>query len=89
MVSVLLFNTSNPSIKYFCYAYNLHTAERFKRLISNISHEKTWTWLRKGNLKRETKSLLIAPQNNTIRTNYIKARIVKRNKIAKSRLCGD
>ena len=24
---------------------------RFKRLISNISHGKTWTWLRKGNLK--------------------------------------
>ena len=23
---------------------------RFKRLISNISHQKTWTWLRKGNL---------------------------------------
>ena len=21
---------------------------RFKRLINNISHEKTWTWLRKG-----------------------------------------
>ncbi len=26
---------------------------RFKRLISNISHEKTWTWLRKKNLKRQ------------------------------------
>ena len=32
---------------------------RFKRLTSNISHEKTWTWLRNGNLKRETESLLI------------------------------
>ena len=29
---------------------------RLKRLINNISHEKTWTWLRKGNLKRETDS---------------------------------
>ena len=27
---------------------------RFKRLIKNISHEKTWTWIRKGNFKRET-----------------------------------
>ena len=26
---------------------------RFKRLINNISHKKTWTRLRKGNLKRE------------------------------------
>ena len=33
---------------------------RFKRLLRNISHEKTWTWLRKGSFKRETESLLIA-----------------------------
>ena len=26
----------------------------FKRLINNMSHDKTWTWLRKGNFKRET-----------------------------------
>ena len=50
---------------------------RFKRLINNISHDKTWTWLRKGNLKRETESLLMAAQNNAIRTNRIKARIDK------------
>ena len=36
-----------------------------------------WTWLRKGNLNRETESLLQAAQNNTIRTNYVKARIDK------------
>ena len=48
---------------------------RFKRRINNISHQKTWTWLRKGNLKRETESLLIAAQDNVIRTNHIKARI--------------
>ena len=29
---------------------------RFKRLINNIPHEKTYMWLRKGNLKRETDS---------------------------------
>ena len=49
----------------------------FKRLINNISHDKTWTWLRKGNFKRETESLLIAAQNNAVRTNHIKARIDK------------
>ena len=32
---------------------------RFKRLINNISHDKTWKWLRKGNFKRETESLLM------------------------------
>ena len=37
------------------------------------------TWLRKGNLYRETESLLITAQNNAIRTNNVKARC---NKIA-------
>ena len=61
----------------------------FKRLINNISHQKTWTWLRKGNLKRETESLLIAALNNAIRTNHIKARIDKTQEKSKCRLCGD
>ena len=32
----------------------------FKRQTSEISVEKIWTWLRKGNFKRETESPLIA-----------------------------
>ena len=40
--------------------------ERFKRLINNISHDKTLTWLRKGNFKRETESLLIAAQDYVV-----------------------
>ena len=48
---------------------------RFKRLINNTSHQKTWTWLRKGNFKRETESLLLAAQDTAIRTNHIKAKI--------------
>ena len=34
---------------------------RFKGLITNISHEKTSTWIAKGNFKRET----ISPSNTT------------------------
>ena len=63
--------------------------EKFKRLISNISHQKTWTWLRKGNFMRETESLLIAAQNNSIRTNHIKTRIDKIQQNCKCRLYGD
>ena len=62
---------------------------RFKRLINNISHDKTRTWLRKGNFRRETESLLIAAQNCAIRTNHIKARIDKTQQNSKCRLCGD
>ena len=62
---------------------------RFKRLINSISHQKTWTWLRKGNFKKETESLLIAAQNNAKRTNHIKTRIDKMQQKSKCRLCGD
>ena len=61
----------------------------FKRLINNMSHDKTGIWLRKGKFKRETESLLIAAQNNAIRTNIIKARIDKTQQNSKCRLCRD
>ena len=53
---------------------------RFKRLVNNISHQ------RKGNLKRETESLLIAAQVNALRTNHIKARIDKTEQNSKCTL---
>ena len=62
---------------------------RFKRLINNISHQSTWTWLRKGNFKRETESLLKAAQDTAIRTNHIKARIDKTQQDCICRLCSD
>ena len=62
---------------------------RFKRLVNNISHQKTWSWLRKGNLKSETESLLIAALDNAIRTNHIKARIDVTQQNSKCRLCSE
>ena len=62
---------------------------RFKRLRNNISHQKTLTWLWKGNQKREMESLLIVAQDNAIRTNHIKARIDKTQQSSKCRLWGD
>ena len=57
--------------------------------VNNNNNNKTWTWLRKGNFKRETESLLMAAQNSAIRTNHIKARIDKTQQNSKCRLCGD
>ena len=58
----------------------------FKRLINDISNEKTWMWLRKGNFKRETESLIISAQNNAIKTK--KARLDKTQQNSKCRLYG-
>ena len=44
----------------------------------------TWTW--RGNLKREIKCLLTAAQNDTIRTNYTKAKIDNTKEDSKSSL---
>ena len=50
--------------------------------------QKTCTWLRNENLKREIESLLIAAQSNSIKTKY-KAKIDKMQQNSKCRLCGD
>ena len=63
--------------------------QHYGRLINNISHDKTWTCLRKGNFKRETESLLTAAQVSAIRTNHTKAKIDKTQQNSKCRLCGD
>ena len=58
----------------------------FKWQTGEISLVKTWTWLRKGNLMRETKSFLIASQNNAVRNSYIKMKI---DDTQQCWLCGD
>ena len=60
-----------------------------KRLINDMSHEKTWTWIIKENFKRETVYLLMTAQNNAIRTSHIKARLDKTQQNSKCKLCVD
>ena len=57
--------------------------------MDKISHKKIWTWLRRGNFKRETESLLIVAQNNAIRTNYVKMKIDKMQLNCKCSLSGN
>ena len=58
----------------------------FKRQTNGIVHKMICTWLSRGNLKRETISLLITEQN-VMRTNYIKAKIDDMQNNSKGRLC--
>ena len=53
-----------------------------------IAH-KTWTWLIKRNLKRETEYLLVTAQNDAIRTYCIKTKIDNKRQNRKCSLCGD
>ena len=43
--------------------------------------EQSWVWLQNGCLKRETGSLIVAAQNQSIRTNVVKAKMTKPRKI--------
>ena len=62
---------------------------QFARETEDQSNEETWTWLKQGSLKRETEALIIAAQDQAIRTNYIKAKIDKSQTDAKCRMCRD
>ena len=48
----------------------------FKQQTKEIAYKMICSWLRRGNLKRETGSLLIVAQNNVLSTNYIKAKLI-------------
>ena len=47
----------------------------------------TWSWLKNGELKKETEGFLIAAQDQVLRTNAIKAKIDKVTEDSKCRLC--
>ena len=55
--------------------------------IENISSKESWTWLVKGQLKKETEGLIMAAQTQSLRTNAIKAKIDKSQDNEKCRLC--
>lgn len=56
-------------------------------MIEEISSNETWTWLVKGQLKKETEGLIMAAQTQSLRTNAIKARIDKSQDDSKCRMC--
>ena len=52
------------------------------------ARKKRWLWLRSTGIKRETESLIMAAQEQAIRTNGIKAKIDKTQEESKCRMCG-
>ena len=47
------------------------------RQTKEVRSDQCWAWLQNGDLKRETESLIVAAQNQSIRINVVKAKIDK------------
>ena len=60
---------------------------QYLRQTKEVRSEQSWVWLQNGDLKRETESLIVAAQNQSIRTNLVKAKIDKSQKDLLCRLC--
>ena len=59
---------------------------QYLRQTKEVRSEQSWVWLQNGDLKRETESLIVAAQNQSIRTNLVKAKIDKSQKDTLCRL---
>ena len=59
---------------------------QYRRQITTIADPSSWQWLQQD-LKKETESLIIAAQDQAIRTNYIKHRVDKSTASPLCRLC--
>ena len=57
------------------------------RQTKEVRSEQSWVWLQNGDLKRETESLIVAVQNQRIRTKLVKAKIEKSEKYTLCRHC--
>ena len=61
---------------------------QFIRQTEGIAGEERWKWLKNSGIKRETETLILAAQEQAIRTNLIKAKIDKTQEDSRCRMCG-
>ena len=60
---------------------------QYLRQTKEVRSDQCWAWLQNGDLKRETVSLTVAAQNQSIRTNLVKAGIDKSHGDSLRRMC--
>ena len=60
---------------------------QYLRQTKKVRSDQCWAWLQNGDLKRETESLIVAAQNQSIRTNPVKTRIDKSQGDSLCRMC--
>ena len=61
---------------------------QYLRQTKKVRSDQYWAWLQNEDLKRETESLIVAVQNQSIRTNLVKAKIDKSQGDSLCRMCG-
>ena len=72
-----------------CQAWKEKTLHgQFLRQTENEAGNDRWNWLRNTGIKRGTESMIMAAQEQAIRTNVIKAKIDKTQEKSKCRMCG-
>ena len=60
---------------------------QYLRQTKQVRSDQCWVWLQNGDLKRLSESLIVAAQNQSIRTNQVKAKIDKSQGDSLGRLC--
>ena len=60
---------------------------RFLRQTEAVAAKETWAWLSRGGIKRETETLILAAQEQAIRTNQINAKIDRTQEDCLCRMC--
>ena len=60
---------------------------QYLRQTKEVRSDQCWTWLQNGDLKRQTESFIVAAQNQSVRTNLVKARIDKNQGDSLCRVC--
>ena len=60
---------------------------QYMRQTKEVRSDQCWAWLQNGDLKMETESLIVAAQNQSIRTNLVKATIDKSQGDSLCRMC--
>ena len=67
---------------------NMKLHGQFESQTRDIKSDESWDWLSKGDLKRETESLLMAAQEQALNTNSVKKNIYGTSTTDKCRMCG-
>ena len=62
---------------------------QYPRQTKYVASKESWKWLREGNIKGETESLIFVVQKQALRMNQIKAKIHQSQSDEKCRMCGN